>query len=404
MRMKNGRMTGRAARKVLRMSSLAALLAVVLFAAGCTKSRGEEPVARSFFAMDTIMEMAIYGDEAVAKDAEDLVRELENKFSATTGEVARLNKANENGKLENREGYSDLLDEERFFELSTETGELIEKALKYSQWTNGALDIAIYPITQLYGFDTGNYRVPSEEEISSLLKITGSNAVYLRKGNKNEYSIGFHPKVGPDSGLRGAAIDLGCIAKGYTGDKLAEFFESRGVKSALLNLGGNVCAIGTKPDGSLWRVGIANPKDTSSQIGYVDIKDCSVVTSGTYQRFFEKDGKRYHHILDAKTGKPVNNGLSSVTVIGRDGAMCDALSTALFVTGADKAMEVYRKYSHYEEINIISSSREPRANFEKNILVGGFEVIFVFEDGTVGITEGLKGIFEPIGVNPVVMK
>ena len=158
------------------------------------------------------------------------------------------------------------------------------------------------------------------------------------------------------------------MAKGYASDKLAELLKKKGVKSAWLSLGGNVCAIGTKPDGSPWRIAVQNPADENDYVGVVEISDACAVTSGGYQRYFEENGKKYHHIIDPATGKPAESGLTSVTIICKDGTKADALSTALYVMGLDDALAYWKTQDD-------------------------FEVIFVTEAGEVVATEGLKDSF-----------
>ena len=157
---------------------------------------------------------------------------------------------------------------------------------------------------------------------------------------------------------------------GYTGTAVADMLRSKGVTHALLNLGGNVQCIGSKLNGDPWKVAIKSPfpDSDSGMIGVVEADDVAIITSGGYERYFEEEGKRYWHILDPATGKPAENGLVSVTVVGKDGLLCDGLSTALFVKGLDKAIEQYRQSDD-------------------------FEAIFVTEDREVYVTEGLADKF-----------
>ena len=165
----------------------------------------------------------------------------------------------------------------------------------------------------------------------------------------------------------GMEIDLGSVAKGYTGDVLSAFLKENGVTSAMLDLGGNIQTVGSKPDGSSWRVGIRDPEGDGN-LGVVEVVNQAVITSGGYERYFEEDGVRYWHILDPQTGFPARSGLLSVTIIGECGAVCDSLSTALFVMGLDDALDHWRQYRD-------------------------FEAVFVSEDGSVTITAGLEDGF-----------
>ena len=164
-------------------------------------------------------------------------------------------------------------------------------------------------------------------------------------------------------------IDLGGIAKGYTSSRIMDIFKENGITSGLVNLGGNVQALGTKTDGSNWRVAVQSPDDTEDYLGVLSIRDKAVITSGGYERYFEQDGVTYHHIIDPKTGYPAENGLVSVTIVSSDGTLADGLSTSLFIMGEEKAAEFWKAHSNE------------------------FEAIFATDDGTIYVTEGLKDSF-----------
>lgn len=166
----------------------------------------------------------------------------------------------------------------------------------------------------------------------------------------------------------GGMIDLGAVGKGYAGDEAAQILRERGITAALLDIGGNIQAIGTKPDGSDWRVGLKDPF-SGGVLGIIQVSDVAVVTSGNYERFFTgEDGKVYGHIIDPATGHPVENGIASVSVIASEGKLCDALSTALFVMGLENAQDYWRQ----------------RRNFE---------MILIMEDGDIYLTEGIRNSF-----------
>ena len=311
-----------------------------LLLAGCAPAPAQsEPAAeRTFFAMDTVMTLRLYqgGGEDLLDQAQGRVEKLEALWSVTDA---------------NSELYA--LDHRGEASLSPDTADLLAAALSMCGRTDGALDISIYPVLRSWGFTTGEYAVPSEETIAALLPLVDYTRVELH---------------GSNAALPGGMeIDLGSVAKGYTGDQLADLLRENGVTSALLDLGGNIQAVGAKPDGSPWRVGIRDPEGDGN-LGVVEVIDQAVITSGGYERYFEQDGVRYWHILDPESGKPARNGLSSVTVIGDDGLTCDALSTALFVMGLDKALDHWRQYQD-------------------------FEAVFVSQDGSVTITAGLEERF-----------
>lgn len=225
-------------------------------------------------------------------------------------------------------------------EVSADTYELIQKSIEISEETGGLFDISIYPVVRAWGFTTGEYRIPTKEERQRELSKVDISKIKLLKDNK----IQLEPEM---------EIDLGAVAKGYLSQQLMALFREKEIHSAIVSLGGNVQALGAKEDGSSFVVGITDPSDGSSLYGTLPVKDKAVITSGIYQRYFEKGGKRYHHIMDKRTGMPAENTLSSVTVISEDGAKADALATALYVMGEDEAKEFQKKHPEIEMILIL---------------------------------------------------
>lgn len=249
-------------------------------------------------AMDTAMSIKAYGDNAkkAVDDAEKEILRLDTllRRGSEQSEVYRIN---EKGSAE----------------VSEDSARLIKRALEICRSTNGAFDITIAPVMDLWGFYTKDFYVPAENELKEKLSMVDYRNIEI-----NGYAI---------TAKNGANIDLGGIAKGYTSSRIAEIFNENNVESGIVSLGGNVQAIGTKPDGSKWRVAIQNP-DNESYIGGLSISDAAVITSGGYQRFFEKDGITYHHIIDPSTGYPADSGLKSVSIVSGDGTTADGLSTA----------------------------------------------------------------------------
>ena len=210
-----------------------------------------------------------------------------------------------------------------------ETFELLCKAVEYKALTDGAFDISVKPVADLWDV-AGNGYVPTDAELSDALALVGDIVL-----DEEHLTVTL-----PVSGM---SIDLGGIAKGYAGDRVRDILISHGVRSAIADLGGNIVVIGTngrKP----WRIGLQHPdKPHGSLLAEITAEDKSVVTSGGYERYFEKDGQTYHHIFDPVTGKNPDNGVRSVTVVSDDGTLADAMSTACYVMGTDKALALADK-------------------------------------------------------------
>jgi thiamine biosynthesis lipoprotein len=291
--------------------------------------------------MDTVMSLTVYGeasDEAALLAERELYR-LEKLFSAED-EDSELYAVNTRGSVK----------------MSADTQSVIDFALQVQEATGGAFDISVYPLVKEWGFISGDYTVPEKARITQLLTLTGSGVVEI---NGDELVLT----------KKGAQIELGAIAKGYASDKVAQLLRDDGIKSAIINLGGNVFALGAKPDGSPWKIAITDPLNPQDIIGSLTVINCAVVSSGGYRRYFEQDGVTYHHILDPKTGFPAQSGLAGVTVVSGSGMLADALSTALFVMGQDAALEFWRSG------------------------VYDFELVLVTDSGDIIISEGLRGVF-----------
>ena len=237
--------------------------------------------------------------------------------------------------------------------LSRDTAYLTEVSLDLNESTGGAFDISVYPLMELWGFtsqfedekdNTGTSRreAPSDKDIADTLSRVDASKI--------EYDAETGTIVLPDQ----MRIDFGGIAKGYTSQRIADIFRSNGVTSALIDLGGNIQTVGSKPDGSLWKVAL-NDRNRGTFLGVVQVKDMAVISSGGYERnFTSPDGKVYHHIIDPVTGYPADNGFSvdaSVSIICSDGTMADGLSTSLYVMGPERAIEYWR--AHYDEFDFV---------------------------------------------------
>lgn len=308
------------------------LLATVFGICIVIKGRADISSSRKgFFAMDTYMTVTVEGSKAskAAELAEREVNRLDEELS-TGIEDSPVSTINRTG-----EGY-----------LPEDLDYLLKRSYEIYQMTEGAFDITIYPVMKAWGFGGDSFCVPKAETLKELLNHVNMDGL--------QYDQQLHV-LHLESG---AMIDFGGIAKGYTGDRVASVLQERGVKSAMINLGGNVRVIGRKSDGNDWRIAIQSPDSAEQYLGVVSAHDVSIVTSGGYQRYFEKDGIVYHHIIDPDTGYPANSGLLSVTIISEDGTLADGLSTALFVMGKDDAIKLWKEYSDMFEFILYTEKRE----------------------------------------------
>lgn len=313
---------------------------------GCVTA--QTPSANSqIFAMDTVMSLEVYGDgaQAALDNAISTIYHLEDLWDVTEedSEVSAINQS---------QGQP--------VPISPETSALLEQSQELSQLTDGALDLTAYSAVSAWGFTTGDYRVPSQIELDTLKTKIDYTQLSL---NVEEQTASL-----PD----GMSLDFGSVAKGDLGAILSEQLQNQGITSALLYLGGNVQTIGSKPDGTLWRVGIQDPSNPEqAALGVVEVSQKAVVTSGSYQRYFEENGETYWHILDPETAAPARSGLTSVTVIGENGTICDGLSTALFVMGLEDGISFWKQHPELD-----------------------LDIIWVEESGNVTITSELESTFQ----------
>lgn len=340
-----------------RLASIVLMIMVTGILTACntstaTTSNGsnkEEVAEADGFAMGTVISQKVYGanGQATIDETMERIKSLEAllTFNAPEGDIYQLN---DNAGKKN-------------VELDPVTLKIINKAQEVAELSNGAFDITIGPIVKSWGIGTEQERIPPKEELQKLLPlvnyrdlVVGENSAGLKKAEQ--------------------MVDLGGIAKGYAGDEALQIYKKNGIKSAFINLGGNVVTLGNKPDGSPWTVGIRNPRpqDAASGqqiVGTVTVADKAVTTAGDDQRFFEKDGVRYHHIINPHTGYPAQSDLMSVTLITDSSFNADAFDTAVFVLGLEKGKELIQK-------------------------LGGIEAVFITTDKKIYVTDGLKGNFK----------
>jgi len=327
------------------------LISLIFTFSGCrneeTKIVNNNKISESEFLLDTHVTITLYGtaDENLFPEIFEEIQRLENILSVHV-EGSDLDLLKKNAGI-------------KPVKVSEDTIKLMEKSIKYSELTNGLFDITSGPLIDLWGIGTESAKIPSKDEIKVAIGLIDYNKIKI---NKNERTIFLEDE--------GMIANLGAIAKGYIADKVEEKLYELGVKSAIINLGGNVQLIGTKPDGTLFRIGIQDPDESrGGNIGVYTGKDVTIVSSGDYERFFIEDGVKYHHILNPKTGFPVDTEIKSVSIITDKSFEADALSTSVLLSGWDKG------------IAMIENSKD-------------IEAIFINKDHQVYVTEGLKETFD----------
>ena len=289
-----------------------------------TAADSREPISATEIKLNTVVTVTIYDsqDRDLLTKCMNLCDKYEKVFSRTSAD-SELYKLNHR-KLTPVEGTEDT------YQVSDDLAELISEGLDYSELSKGAFDIAIEPLTSLWDFTAEDPQVPEDSLIQAALPKCDYHNISVDK-DKNEITLKTDD----------TAIELGAIAKGYIADRLKDYLISQNVKSAIINLGGNVLCIGGKPDNSAFKIGIQKPfADRSETIAVMDIRDKSVVSSGVYERCFEQDGILYHHLLNPKTGYPYDNGLIAVTIISDKSVDGDALSTTCFALGLEDGMKL----------------------------------------------------------------
>ena len=329
------------------------VLSIIISQTACTKKTNQstEPVQKNGFYLDTVCNLTIYDMKDMSEEnANKVIEEAFALCEKYENMLSKTRKGSDVYKINHASGAE--------VECSDETIFVIKKAIKYGELSNGRFDVTIGQVTDLWNFqpEGGEGKIPEQAAIDEALTHVDYKQI---KVNGNKISLSDHK----------GEIDLGGIAKGYIADKLAEFLKEKGVKSAVIDLGGNISVVGKKPDGSEFRIGVRDPFSTDGGIiGVVEAHDKSLVTSGTYERSFTKDGKVYHHILDVKTGYPVEMGLDSVTIIGagNDGIDCDSLATTCLILGEEEGRKLIES-------------------------LDGYEAIFVQHDGTITTTKNIKG-------------
>jgi thiamine biosynthesis lipoprotein len=311
--------------------------------------------AESEFILGTVCTLNLYegGRKKTYADIFSRIRDIDRTMSArppvfspgTAGSGSDVERINAGAGIGPVRVSEDLID-------------VLERALYYAELSGGAFDPTVGPLVKLWGIGTEEARIPGDEEIRAALSLVNwrdvlidgeENTVFLRKP--------------------GMAIDLGAIAKGYAADEAAALAKKNGIRRAIIDLGGNILALGSREQDAPWRIGIQDPgRERGNYLGILPVQNKSVVTSGVYERFFEDGDRRYHHILSTQNGRPVENGLLALTIVADRSIDADALSTTVFSLGWEKGRPLVEN-------------------------IPGVEAVFVFEDGTVRGTGGIMETF-----------
>jgi thiamine biosynthesis lipoprotein len=282
-----------------------------------------EPIEKTYLFFDTFVRISLY--PAPAAEAENLFPLIEEELE----------------RIQHRFGYGDtslsslLATRKGPVVLTDEDLHLLKRAIQFSEQTDGAFDITVGVLEQLWGFKDETPHLPQENEIAHAL-----------------HSVGYQYITVLDSSLslkEGLIIDLGGISKGYAVDRIVRLLEQKGIPAGLVDAGGDLRVFGSKPDGSKWTIGIKHPQERGGVVGTFEIESGAVATSGNYERSFFENGIRYHHIIDLRTGYPAT-GCISVTILAADAVTADALATAVFVLGPDRGMALVENLPHIEAV------------------------------------------------------
>lgn len=322
--------------KKMNVKIISTMLLIVLVSStliGCERenTQSNSPISKSSFLLNTIVTITLYdtNDESILDGAMDVCSKYETIFSRTN-ENSELYKLNHHMLEKKGDSYV----------VSEELGALIQAGYRYSELSNGAFDLAIEPVSSLWDFQASNPSLPDSKKIEEAIQH-----VDYTKIKQDSTLITFEDEE--------IGIDLGAIAKGYIADRIKDYLLEQGVKSAMINLGGNVLCVGKKPDGQPFNIGIQKPyANRNETVAVMQLEDVSVVSSGIYERYFTLDGKTYHHILNPKTGYPYENNLISVTIISKESVDGDGLSTSCFSLGLEKGLELINSLDDVEAVFI----------------------------------------------------
>lgn len=294
---------------------------MVIIMVGCGMDKPtSQPMSQTTFKLGTVVSITIYDseDEAVFETLFERMQLIEDKMSRTisTSEVSRINDYSQNHNLE------DIL------EIDPEVYEVIRTAVEFGEMSDGRFDITLAPVVALWGIGTEQEGIPDRDLIEKALLTVGPDKLMVLENNRIALA-------------KGTTIDLGGIAKGYAADEIEHALKDMGINKAIINLGGNVKVMGKKEENMPFKIGIQDPlAERNDYLGILSAEDKTIVTSGDYEKYFEVDGMRYHHIFDPTTGYPYNTDVASVTVIGDKSIIADVMSTILYLMDVDEGLEL----------------------------------------------------------------
>ena len=331
-----------------KLPSILIIVIVILFSLFMLiKNKKEDKYSSTYYSLGTINEITLYditkkdGDR-ILKECESILKDIDNKMSSqiTSSEISKIN---------DKSGDS-------YVKVSDDTYYVIKESINFSSMSNDTFDISIGPIIDLWAIGTKDAKVPTEKEIKDNLTLVNYKDILL---NDTDKSVKLAKK--------NMKIDLGGIAKGYAADKIYEYLKKEKLESALINLGGNIYVLGNKEGGQPFSIGIQDPtKPRGNSIGNIKVSNKSVVTSGIYERYLEKNNKIYHHMLNPHTGYPFDSNLSSVTIISDKSIICDALSTTTFGLGIEDGLKLIESLDGVDAIFITKDKKIYLSNNLKN--------------------------------------
>lgn len=338
------------------MKKFLALALIIIYSStiltGCFSDERLSYISNSNLKFGTVVSLKIYGytDESIFQEIWDLMDDMEAQYSPTiaSSAVAKFNASRSTEP----------------FKMPTDVVKMAAISQEYSRETDGLFDITTYPLTKLWNITSDTPKVPSSIDIIKAQLLVDYRSLEVNTADNTLTKR-----------LPELEIDLGAIAKGYAADQIATHLKEKGIQRAIVNLGGNIFALGSKDDKHPWNIGIQDPlNETGNAFALIAAKNKSIVTSGTYERFFEVDGKRYHHILNPKTGSPVDNELIAITIISDQSVIGDALSTSIFALGLEKGMAYIK---NHKELSAIFVTKD-----KKVYLVGDVQKSFELKDTT----------------------